>query len=79
MQRFERAAFHEKGSLLESLPPAEQVGMDQKERKTLQKLYRRALVERSTLIRILSAWILTLPASGLLAAFIYMLLERFGN
>jgi PiT family inorganic phosphate transporter len=75
LTRFNQASFSEKGQMLEGLDRSQgTIGVDQRERRTLQKLYRRTLVERSTLIRILSAWLLTLPASGLLAALVYMAL-----
>ena len=78
MRRFEQSSFTEKGKMLENLEPSEPaIGLDPKERRRLQKLYRKALVERSVLIRILSAWFLTLPAVGLLAAVIYKILEVF--
>jgi PiT family inorganic phosphate transporter len=76
LTRFNQASFSEKGQMLERLDRSPgTIGVDQRERRTLQKLYRRALVERSTLIRILSAWLLTLPVSGLLAALVYMALS----
>ncbi|MCU7922411.1 MAG: hypothetical protein KZQ88_06905, partial [Candidatus Thiodiazotropha sp. (ex Dulcina madagascariensis)] len=46
-----------------------------KERKSLNKLYRRELVKRSAFTRILLTWVITLPATGALAALIYHLLE----
>ncbi len=77
MQRFEQASFNEKRSMLETLENSEQPGIDQKERKALRKRYHQALVERTTLMRILPAWVLTLPATGLLAALFYKLFEQF--
>ncbi|MEJ2454216.1 MAG: inorganic phosphate transporter [Candidatus Thiodiazotropha sp.] len=78
MQRFEQASFSDKGRMLEDLERSQRpIGIEPKERRALQKLYRRALVERSALIRILSAWFLTLPAAGLLSAMIYKILEFF--
>jgi PiT family inorganic phosphate transporter len=77
LSRFNQASFTEKGLMLEGLDRSQDaVGTDQNNRKNLQKLYRKVLVERSALIRILSAWLLTLPASGVLAALIYLVLER---
>ena len=77
LARFNQASFSEKGNMLESLfSDGETPAPDQKERQKLQKLYHRVLVERSALIRILSAWLLTLPAAGLLAALVYLLLAQ---
>ncbi len=78
IQRFDRSSLSEKGRILEELAQPEQSpALNQKERKALQKLHRKALVERSTLIRILTAWFLTLPVAGLLAAAIYKVLDIF--
>lgn len=41
------------------------------ERKGLKRAYRKQLVKRSILFKIVTAWIITVPASGLLAAMIY--------
>ena len=77
LARFNQASFGEKGQMLEELVQSHETSLpDQKQRLKLQKLYRRVLVQRSALIRILSAWLLTLPASGLLAGMIYLLLEQ---
>ena len=78
LARFDQASFSEKGRMLEDLGRSDQsVELEQQERKALLKLYRKALVERSALIRILSAWFLTLPAAGLLSALIYQILKHF--
>lgn len=75
MRHFEHASFHEKGRMLEDLEKTDQAtDLDAKERKALQKLYRQALVERSAMKRILMAWFLTLPATGILAAVICTLM-----
>ncbi len=78
VERFEHASFSEKGRMLEAMVRSDQsMGLENRERRALQKVYREALVERSTLIRILSAWFLTLPVTGLLSAVIYKLLAQF--
>ena len=41
------------------------------ERKRLGKMYRKQLVKRSALMKIAAAWVITVPASGLLAAILY--------
>lgn len=75
IQRFDQSPLSEKGRMLEELEQSEQsLALNQKERKALLKLHRKALVERSTLTRILTAWFLTLPATGLLATLVYKLL-----
>ena len=41
------------------------------ERKGLKKIYRHELVKRSALLKIVAAWFITVPISGLMAAIIY--------
>jgi PiT family inorganic phosphate transporter len=78
MQRYEHASFNERGRMLEELERSGQaVGFDQKERKALQKLHHKTLVERSSLMRIFTGWFVTLPVTGLLAAAIYNILGIF--
>ncbi len=78
VERFEHASFSEKGRMLEAMVRSDQsMGLENRERRALQKIYRQALVERSTLTRILSAWFLTLPVTGLLAAAVFELLDLF--
>ncbi|MCU7925486.1 MAG: inorganic phosphate transporter [Candidatus Thiodiazotropha sp. (ex Dulcina madagascariensis)] len=76
IKRFDRSSFHEKGRMLEQLNATDnRLELSNKERKSLNKLYRRELVKRSAFTRILLTWVITLPATGALAALIYHLLE----
>ncbi len=45
--------------------------LTKQERKSLRKLYRRDLVKRSLIPRIVSAWLVTVPFSATLAAVLY--------
>ncbi len=45
--------------------------LNKKERKNLKKIYRTELVKRAALMKIVAAWVVTVPASGLLAALFY--------
>jgi PiT family inorganic phosphate transporter len=45
------------------------------QRKELQKALKRQLVKRSTLLKIVSAWIITVPVSAVLAAMFYFALR----
>ena len=38
-------------------------------------MYRQKLVERNALLKIAAAWVITLPASGIMAALIYFTLR----
>jgi PiT family inorganic phosphate transporter len=76
IQQFDNSSFNEKGILLKKLNSGDKgVGISKKDRKSLNMLYRNELVKRSTFLRIIMAWIITLPVTGLLASFIYTLLN----
>jgi PiT family inorganic phosphate transporter len=50
-----------------------------KERKALKKAYERQLVKRSLVVRIVAAWIITVPATALLAASLFKLIMLLGG
>jgi PiT family inorganic phosphate transporter len=76
INQFENASMHERGKLLKKLSSSETaLGITKKDRKSLNKLYRKELVKRTTFLRIIMAWLITLPAAGLLASLIYSLLN----
>ena len=54
---------------------AEDRRLSRSERKALRKLHRQELVKRSMLIKILFAWLITLPVAGIFAAISYRLTE----
>lgn len=69
---FRRASVDEKGRMIQQLKKhSVEADFSKKERKTLNKVYRKELVKRSALMRIVAAWIITVPASGLMAAIFY--------
>ncbi len=49
--------------------------IDKAQRKVLQKALKRQLVKRSSLLKIVSAWIITVPVSAFLAAMFYFVLR----
>ena len=51
-----------------------QAELSKKERKDLKRVYKTELVKRSALMKIVAAWLITVPASALLAALIYAVL-----
>ncbi|MGR9073075.1 MAG: inorganic phosphate transporter [Gammaproteobacteria bacterium] len=70
--KFKRASVERKGMMLKSLKrKSSETSLTKKERKGLKKVYREELVKRSHLYKIAAAWIITVPLSGLLAAFLY--------
>ena len=78
LTRFNQSSPKDKSRMLKELDRSEGAkGDGSRERRHPQKLSRQVLVERSTLIRILGAWFVTLPVTGLLSALAYQLLALF--
>ncbi len=79
LTRFHKADFNEKGLMLAELKASKQAIADshlsKKERKGLKVVYRKELVKRSALVRIVAAWLITVPASALMAALIYFMIR----
>lgn len=73
MARFTAATIEERGAMLAQLKRdfKQKQGPDyleKSERKLLRKAHRKELVKRSLVLRIIATWIITVPASALLAA-----------
>jgi PiT family inorganic phosphate transporter len=72
LSRFEAAPLAQKGQMLQELKRNKgSVELTKQERRALKKSYRQELVKRSALLKIVAAWVITLPASGFLAAMLY--------
>ncbi|MCU7809677.1 MAG: inorganic phosphate transporter, partial [Candidatus Thiodiazotropha sp. (ex Notomyrtea botanica)] len=72
MERFKQAGLEEKAVMLEQLKQHKaKAELTKKERKGLKKVYRHELVKRSALLKIAAAWIITVPASAILAAMLF--------
>jgi len=72
LTRFEAAPLAEKGAMLGQLKRHKSTAeLSKKERKALKKLYRTELVKRSALLKIATAWLITVPVSGFLAAMLF--------
>ncbi len=84
--RFEAAPVEEKKRMLADMKKraASRKGMtpakpestdaspfDKKERKAFKKAYKKELVKRSVVMRIVAAWIVTVPATAVLSAMVY--------
>jgi PiT family inorganic phosphate transporter len=69
---FARANLEGKRQLLEQVKQhAAPALLSKFERKQLRKVYRQQLVKRSEVLKIVGAWLITLPATALLGALIY--------
>jgi PiT family inorganic phosphate transporter len=76
LARFEPASVQEKGDMLRTLKSGGTAGaLQRSERKGLQKIQRIELVKRKLLLRIAAAWIITVPAAGLLSAMIFFMIR----
>lgn len=74
--RFQQASINEKGLMLQELKQhSAEAELSKKERKGLKKIYRTELVKRSALYKIAAAWVITVPASGLMSAILYFTLR----
>jgi PiT family inorganic phosphate transporter len=78
--RFSHADIREKGAMLRSLKALSKANEDpahfsKGERKDLKKVYRKELVKRSQILRIVSAWVITVPATAFMAAMIFFILR----
>lgn len=72
MAQFEQGSLEEKRLMIIQMKQhTAPTDLTKKERKSLQKVYRKELVKRSALLRIIAAWLITVPVSGLLAAMLF--------
>ncbi|MBW7470849.1 inorganic phosphate transporter [Marinobacter sp. M216] len=73
LKEFEEASFEEKGEILKKLKSTDgrYAPISKSERKSLKKLYRQDLVKRSAVLKIVAAWLITVPLSALLAAMLF--------
>ncbi len=73
---FKDASVDDKKKMLKQLKQhSASAELTKKERKKLRKLYRQELVKRNQFYRIAAAWVITVPASGLLAALLFFALS----
>jgi len=72
LNKFKIASMHEKEEMLKELKAKTgTTQLTKKERKRLKGVYRHELVKRSHLLKIVTAWLITVPLSALLAAFLF--------
>ncbi|MEN8167982.1 MAG: inorganic phosphate transporter [Pseudomonadota bacterium] len=76
MDEFYQASLPEKRKMLKQLEiHSNAPELSKKERKELRKLYRQELVKRSTFLKIVIAWLITLPIAGIFASLLYLLIQ----
>jgi PiT family inorganic phosphate transporter len=72
LDEFNDASLDKKSDMLAQLKKHNaHAELTKKERKGLKQVYRKELVKRSALLKIVAAWLITVPFSGLLAAIIF--------
>lgn len=72
LTRFEKASVFDKGMMLQQLKRKNgKSALSKSERKDLKRIYRTELVKRAALLKIVAAWLITVPVSGLFAATFY--------
>ncbi len=78
LKEFVDASIAEKAKILTDLKKKKaSTKLTKKERGSLRKVYKKELVKRSHLYKIATAWIITVPLSGLLAAFLFFTIRGF--
>ncbi len=72
LTEFHDASIQEKCKMLQQMKQhTAKADLTKKERKALRKVYKQELVKRSALVKIATAWIVTVPASALMAAILF--------
>ena len=73
---FRRASVEEMEAMIKQAKQKQtEVVLKKKERKRLKKIYQEELVKRRLLLKIVAAWVITVPASGFLAAMLFFTLR----
>ena len=76
IQQFESSSLEQKKYMLSQLKQKDaDVDLSKKERKSLNKVYQKELVKRSAFLKIAAAWVITVPASALLAALFFFMIR----
>ena len=76
--KFEAASRAEKSEMIKKLKREVKAGLtpiSKQERKSLRRYHKQALVKRSIMLKVVAAWIITVPASALMAAGIFFMIR----
>ena len=82
INRFNKAPLKEKERMLKTVKDKKsgivvESNLTKAERKMIAKLFQQKLVKRSALSKIIAAWLITVPASALLAAFLFYAIKGY--
>jgi inorganic phosphate transporter, PiT family len=73
---FKHANLEEKSRMLEQLKEKNtEADLSKKERRSLKRVYRHELVKRRALLKIVAAWLITVPFSAILAAMLFFMIR----
>jgi len=76
LEDFQLADLNGKSAMLLQLKEhSADIDLSKKERRGLKRVYRNELVKRSALLKIIAAWVITVPVSGLLAAMLFFMIR----
>lgn len=76
LEEFRSASLDEKSNMLQQLKEHSAIAdLNKKERRSLKRVYRHELVKRSALLKIVAAWIITVPVSAVLAAMLFFMIR----
>jgi PiT family inorganic phosphate transporter len=76
LEEFQATTLEGKGDMLQQLKKhSADVDLSKKERRGLKRVYHHELVKRSALLKIVAAWIITVPVSGLMAAMLFFMIR----
>ena len=78
LERFRAAPLKQKEQMLQELKSKStrrEVHISKRQRKGLKKIYKRELVKRSLVLKVIAAWVITVPAAALLAAMFFFLIR----
>lgn len=75
LEKFTNANVQQKQEMLDQLKKhTAQASLSKAERKRMRKFYKQELVKRNAVFKIIAAWVVTVPVSGLMAAGIYYII-----
>ena len=73
---FEQASVQEKAQIVKDIKKqGKESGLTKIERKNMRKEVKNNLVKRSMFFKIIAAWLITVPVSGMMAAMIYFMIR----
>jgi PiT family inorganic phosphate transporter len=80
LERFRAAPLKEKERMLAELKDKStrrEMHISKRQRKDMKKLYKRELVKRSLVLKVIAAWVITVPAAAILAAMFFYMIRGF--